>query len=418
MKVVRIKPMVATLAFCLMAAPGPAQDNTPPAVNPDAPPGLKPGALRVEHPNCRHAKFSPDGRLLVTVSSISQRSTAGQKPTIAVWDATNGKSLAERAPSFLNGPPPEFSSDGRLLVELAPDSGVSAKRKIEVARWELPTLKPVGEPLKLESNCRLAIGPAALFLTAISQGGGKWEICVRDLITGKPVGKTWQIDGLVGMHGMAFTQDGKQVFISSSVAKSKTFHVQRYDVESGAPIGMPWTHSAFVTTLVLSPDNKAAATVALPFNAIELQAWNVETDKSVGAPVRPAGGGFLDATSTSSLRRTFVIHRDARTLAYISGNKLGVRVINLATEKELCPELKQDTPVARLTFSPDGKRLLTVAGALDGPCFLWDLATGRRIARVPLEGMVEAAAFRPDGKMLVTVNEKGKLSSWELPTAK
>ena len=58
--------------------------------------------------------------------------------------------------------------------------------------------------------------------------------------------------------------------------------------------------------------------------------------------------------------------------------------------------------IYRATFSPDGRRLVTVNGSQDGVAELWDVTSGERLAVLRHEKSVKAAAFSPDASTIVT----------------
>jgi WD40 repeat protein len=76
-----------------------------------------------------------------------------------------------------------------------------------------------------------------------------------------------------------------------------------------------------------------------------------------------------------------------------------------------------------LTFTPDGTRVLTGGSLfkdaeLQGEWCTWDPKTGKRDAYVeaPIHGYaIHAAAFSPDGKLLATVCQTGKVVVWNTP---
>jgi RNA polymerase sigma factor (sigma-70 family) len=73
--------------------------------------------------------------------------------------------------------------------------------------------------------------------------------------------------------------------------------------------------------------------------------------------------------------------------------------------------------VLDMAFSPDG-RLLVTASEQKGSVFVWETATGKRVAALP-EGLpigATAVAFSSDGRFLATALPEGALRVWEVAT--
>jgi WD40 repeat protein len=83
-----------------------------------------------------------------------------------------------------------------------------------------------------------------------------------------------------------------------------------------------------------------------------------------------------------------------------------------------------------IVVSPDGKTLATGGGRVggrsrsepalgpDGDVRLWDVATGRRLAVLPVpSGRVTRLAFAPDGKTLAAATETTTIMLWDVATA-
>ncbi|MFI5461495.1 MAG: tetratricopeptide repeat protein, partial [Isosphaerales bacterium] len=77
--------------------------------------------------------------------------------------------------------------------------------------------------------------------------------------------------------------------------------------------------------------------------------------------------------------------------------------------------LSHESPVDAAAFSPDGKTVLT--GGDDGTARLWDAATGRPIGQ-PIwhEGVVTSVAFSPDGKTILTGSYDKTARLWDAAT--
>jgi hypothetical protein len=72
--------------------------------------------------------------------------------------------------------------------------------------------------------------------------------------------------------------------------------------------------------------------------------------------------------------------------------------------------------VEAVAFSPDGRRVLT--GSHDGTARLWEAASGKPIATLRHEGEVLAVAFSPDGRTALTGGWDTAARLWEAATDK
>src|SRR5262249_46681503 len=71
--------------------------------------------------------------------------------------------------------------------------------------------------------------------------------------------------------------------------------------------------------------------------------------------------------------------------------------------------------VEAAAFSPDGKTLLT--GSADGTAHLWDVATGTPLGQPLLhQGIIRALAFSPDGKTVLTGSWDKTARLWDAAT--
>jgi WD40 repeat protein len=70
-----------------------------------------------------------------------------------------------------------------------------------------------------------------------------------------------------------------------------------------------------------------------------------------------------------------------------------------------------------VTFSPDGRRVLTIPIA-DYAARLWDATTGELVATLAHSDLLESAAFGPDGRRVVTASSDRTARLWEVETGK
>ncbi|MFL5951769.1 MAG: BTAD domain-containing putative transcriptional regulator [Gaiellaceae bacterium] len=131
--------------------------------------------------------------------------------------------------------------------------------------------------------------------------------------------------------------------------------------------------------------------------------WDVRTGKVTRA--FPVGGGSS----------TVAFSPDGRVLAVEGQPADAISLYDLRTGDRVVELPGRDGTPQDIHFSPDGKLLAsaTLAGATD----LWDVATGKSLARL-LNGSHQAydsaAGFSPDGRLLAVGDTSGKVVIWDV----
>ena len=97
-------------------------------------------------------------------------------------------------------------------------------------------------------------------------------------------------------------------------------------------------------------------------------------------------------------------------------NDRQIRIVDTATMKDLLSMIGHTQPITTMTFTPDGKQLVT--GSLDRSVRIWDLATGRVLRVFYLGSPVQAVAVSLDGLDLATIDTTQESRVYELATGR
>ena len=116
---------------------------------------------------------------------------------------------------------------------------------------------------------------------------------------------------------------------------------------------------------------------------------------------------------------------DGKTIAFGgSGNiENAVRIADAQTGKvRKTIELKRREMPERVAFSSDGKQMAVawrnVYEIAQGAVVVWDLVTDKELRRIDCGGAASGLTFSPDGKVLVTVDAEWRLHVWDAATGK
>jgi len=315
------------------------------------------------------ARFTPDGRLLVTASADG---TAG------VWEAATGRLLRSLAHGGREVTACEVSPDGRLVV-VASGSGWGWT----VSSWELATGR------------RLATVPFARrpILSRHFDPTGRWLVAapleapayVLDAATGRPAGPAF----------------GEAVLCADwspggSVVTGEVGSARLWDVQAGQPRAAATVAGAWVMVARFSPDGRRLLTVADRRASL----WDVASGRAVGPPMVDQSAILAADFSPDSERVV--------TASYDSA----ARVWRAETGEQVFA-VRHDDSVVAAGFSPKGSRLLT--GSLDGTARIWDAASGSPLSQfLRHDEAVDDAEMSPDGRLVATASRDRRAIVWDV----
>ena len=325
--------------------------------------------LRSSQGGWEWADFSPDGRTLAI---------AGGGGRVELWDVATREERRElRDPGATSADPElaivRYSPDGRVIA-------AGGKETNHVTLWNAATGRVIGRPIIAKppggGAQSIAFSPDS---KRIAVPGAPGTVGIWDIATGRRVGKPLAI-GSDEVEDAVFAEGGR-VLIASDDSGSVSMVETGTGRRLGAPMSVGDTPAG---SLALSPDGRllAAGTFAGP-----VFVWDVQTGETYGQPLS-AGTSPVNDVAFSP---------DGRTL--VSGHVGSAVVWSMNGDQAIGAPLGRASDLTTdVSFSPDGKRL--AAGEFDGDTSLYDTATRRRALRIGGDSIVTAVAFRADGNLV------------------
>ena len=283
-----------------------------------------------------------------------------------------------------------ISPDGQILV-----SG-SVDKKIKL--WSMPDGKPLKTlPAHQDKVMSVAISPDGRIIASGSKDGSikLWNL------------KTGQLLRALSGHSeyvlsVAFSPDGQTIATSSA---DKT--VKLWDVRTGKQVRSLSGHSNWVYAVAFSPDGQILADAS---DDSTIKLWHLPTGKLITNLSSPSG----------KVVRSVAFSPDGKTL--VSGSYDQINLWNLENVLAGCKDASSCSPrktfsgklgiVDSIAISPDSQTL--ACGTKDKSIKLWNLQTGKLQDTISgLSDPVHTLTFSPDGKTLVSGgSEDGTIEVW------
>jgi WD40 repeat protein len=368
--------------------------------------------------------FSPDGALLASAGGN----------IVSLWEASSGKLLATYEAKARTYPYHTvlFANGGKVVVA----AGLLGKDWLNAK-----TGKPI-EELPGDANSGLA--------AAVSSDGKllAWAngqaVRLTDAVTGADRLPRWALPTAV--EEAAFSPDGKVAATAAGVLRMwNPVNGKERRLEAGAP---PATCFAF------APDGKTVAVGVWLKQTIRL--YSAETGREIqgftgepgmvlylqfqpdgktlvsmshsrrtpsGTSVREEAEKHLHVWDAATGKETGTIGNARMIRAALSPNGkrlamggIDVAIWDVATDKEV-QKVSMEHNACAVALSPDTRKV--AAASLAGPLRLWDVESGRELARfVGHEGIVMRVAISPNGRLLASAGADRTVRLWDMESGK
>jgi WD40 repeat protein/DNA-directed RNA polymerase specialized sigma24 family protein len=332
--------------------------------------------------------FSADGRRLAAACRRpdAEQPRAAPGGLVVVWEIATGRKLLT-----LEGADggPVFSPDSRWLVARGPRGTVK--------RWDAKT-GAAGPDLRRTGGVRLSFSADGKRL--VSPGSGEvWEAA-----TGKVLPRLWEPSGSghvvdASPGGRLQVGKGREVQVWDTSLRRRVFSREKGDGSIGE--------------VALSGDGRRLAVV---WNRVVVQVWDAATGKegirlpdqlrSPNPPVFSPDGKYLAVSTVPGAVRLYDAARGR--LTRILRKEVPVGEIGVVS-------VGAPGGVTEIAFRPDGRYL--AAATFDGALYVWEVATGRRVAsRREDTRPIYHIAFSPDGRLLAAASGGGTMRLWDART--
>ena len=271
------------------------------------------------------------------------------------------------------------------------DIALSRDHDGAVKMWDAATARLLRTVQLGEGSAVLAISPDG----RLGAGKSNEDIVLWDLASGRiqqTFRKPMATPGyFYDVSDLAFDAQGSRLLAVDG-------NIRIWDVRSGTLIRTLTAPNIYASSAIFLPDQRSVVSVGSSVIAF----WDAETGKLLRKVSLPAGSVFRTAFS-----------RDGAYLAVSDYDKKVVLIYEVATGK-LLRRLSGFAGETAIAFSPDGHRLATGDNSL---IKIWDVSSGAALQSfVASPANIFSLTFSPDGKRLVSGGSDKQVGFWDVET--
>ena len=208
------------------------------------------------------------------------------------------------------------------------------------------------------------------------------------------------------LHALALSRDGTLLAAAGSISAGNPIHTIRvWDWRAGQERAS-FRVDTEVNTLDFSPDGLRLA------SGVSYRTWVRFSDTASWREQDPMGTGVAIQKLAYS--------PDGKTLAVAGSGFKSMAFLDLASQPPRATLVGQTSNVEDFSFAPDGKHLVSFDDR--GPIHLWGMPAGKCVLTIPLppapKGVgghgLKAIAFAPDSQSFATADADGVVRIWEV----